>query len=470
MKFPTVEGLPEMRIFRVSPSQITSNPSNFGDPVLAFPSLGLSRDRAIQVFFNGFNYKEQQKPNCEYGKWAWDLRKDAPKRQRAAYKNNVFALKEKLHEPHQLPGPLNERNFNLSATLLPGPVNFPEMFATEALFIGNQSDNRDVRVQWEGKEVIRPLIIKELGEVFWGNFYMTDEHLCEDFDMIFYRSKTFLNPRCTYLWFTPGMLQDNNQGYHLDSLKQKPLSYEAALAVTKKKKATPCMGTFMSTFKDSLYMPDALVRHAFMRMLEETAGVKCDIGGKAEGYVNHAAHFIEAPPTWNEENTTSHYAPYKFNIAMENQLDHGYMTEKIFNPMLAGSTPVYFGAPDIAKYVNPRRFIHCDISETSIVKMRTGPTTTGERWMRVPEEEQNMTHQEMINFAKNTLEEELRPCVTKMVEYANDDTAYAKMLTEPAFSSESQKLFSKHAYVAEALLEAMTFLGRRDVPHETLSV
>ena len=37
-----------------------------------------------------------------------------------------------------------------------------------------------------------------------------------------------------------------------------------------------------------------------------------------------------------------------------------YFTEKLINALLAGTVPIYFGAPDVAKYVNPKRFIYCD--------------------------------------------------------------------------------------------------------------
>ena len=37
---------------------------------------------------------------------------------------------------------------------------------------------------------------------------------------------------------------------------------------------------------------------------------------------------------------------YKFTLALENSLLPHYMTEKIWEPLAAGSVPVYFGAPN----------------------------------------------------------------------------------------------------------------------------
>ena len=50
---------------------------------------------------------------------------------------------------------------------------------------------------------------------------------------------------------------------------------------------------------------------------------------------------------------------YKFNIAFENSLYPGYTTNKILNPMVANSIPIYWGNPFIAQEFNPKSFINC---------------------------------------------------------------------------------------------------------------
>lgn len=40
---------------------------------------------------------------------------------------------------------------------------------------------------------------------------------------------------------------------------------------------------------------------------------------------------------------------YKFTIAFENAISPEYVTEKFFDPLIAGSVPVYLGAPDVDK-------------------------------------------------------------------------------------------------------------------------
>jgi len=52
---------------------------------------------------------------------------------------------------------------------------------------------------------------------------------------------------------------------------------------------------------------------------------------------------------------------YKFTFAFENTISPGYVTEKIFDAMFAGSVPIYFGAPDITDFVHKNAFIDmCD--------------------------------------------------------------------------------------------------------------
>ena len=49
---------------------------------------------------------------------------------------------------------------------------------------------------------------------------------------------------------------------------------------------------------------------------------------------------------------------YKFTLAIENSTFPGYITEKILHPFLAGSLPVYWGAPNISSDYNPNSFVN----------------------------------------------------------------------------------------------------------------
>lgn len=50
---------------------------------------------------------------------------------------------------------------------------------------------------------------------------------------------------------------------------------------------------------------------------------------------------------------------YKFSIAFENTSSKGYTTEKLIEAKAAGTIPIYWGNPEIAKEFNTKSFINC---------------------------------------------------------------------------------------------------------------
>lgn len=59
---------------------------------------------------------------------------------------------------------------------------------------------------------------------------------------------------------------------------------------------------------------------------------------------------------WNSKR--EYISKYKFTIAFENYTYPGYHTEKILDPMIAGSIPIYIGNPKIEDHFNSSSFIH----------------------------------------------------------------------------------------------------------------
>jgi len=58
---------------------------------------------------------------------------------------------------------------------------------------------------------------------------------------------------------------------------------------------------------------------------------------------------------------------YKFTIAFENAIAEDYVTEKFFEPLIAGSVPVYLGAPNIDDFA-PGDHCYVNVSSFSSVK------------------------------------------------------------------------------------------------------
>lgn len=75
---------------------------------------------------------------------------------------------------------------------------------------------------------------------------------------------------------------------------------------------------------------------------------KVDSGGR---YLNNLGRTVEDKIQFIKD--------YKFTIAFENSSYPGYTTEKIFEPMLVNSIPIYWGNPLVYKDFNPKSFINC---------------------------------------------------------------------------------------------------------------
>lgn len=60
--------------------------------------------------------------------------------------------------------------------------------------------------------------------------------------------------------------------------------------------------------------------------------------------------------TWQKDKI-NYLKDFKFTIAFENIIENGYTTEKITQPMLAKSIPIYFGNPKIGEEFNKKSFV-----------------------------------------------------------------------------------------------------------------
>ena len=52
-----------------------------------------------------------------------------------------------------------------------------------------------------------------------------------------------------------------------------------------------------------------------------------------------------------EEGKLALSSEYLFTIAIENSINHDYITEKLWHPFIAGSVPIYLGAPNIQDWL-----------------------------------------------------------------------------------------------------------------------
>jgi len=63
------------------------------------------------------------------------------------------------------------------------------------------------------------------------------------------------------------------------------------------------------------------------------------------------------------------YSDYKFVLALENKMEHGYVTEKIINPLIANCIPIYWGSNNVFEFINKDRIIYApDYNDADLIK------------------------------------------------------------------------------------------------------
>jgi hypothetical protein len=91
--------------------------------------------------------------------------------------------------------------------------------------------------------------------------------------------------------------------------------------------------------------PNAVFRNNFFNLLNSRKHV--DSGG---GYLNNIGFKIQ--------NKLEFIKDYRFTISFENNSFPGYTTEKIYESMIAGSIPIYWGNERISEEFNTKSFIN----------------------------------------------------------------------------------------------------------------
>ncbi len=126
-----------------------------------------------------------------------------------------------------------------------------------------------------------------------------------------------------------------------DIFNQRP--HAAELLATKKK------------FCNFIYKnPHCAERNHFFRLLTKYKTV--DAAGPL---FHNTPGLIPRDHVSARESKLSFIRQYKFTIAFENESCLGYTTEKIIHALAAGSVPIYWGNPHIARTFNPATFINC---------------------------------------------------------------------------------------------------------------
>lgn len=106
-------------------------------------------------------------------------------------------------------------------------------------------------------------------------------------------------------------------------------------------------------FCNFLYSNPIHYREAFFKQLNKYK--KVDAPGSSMNNMPGIDHLCPGNK-WDVKR--SFLKDYKFTIAFENETFPGYQTEKLYDAMLAGSLPIYFGDPNIDLVFNTKSFVH----------------------------------------------------------------------------------------------------------------
>lgn len=105
----------------------------------------------------------------------------------------------------------------------------------------------------------------------------------------------------------------------------------------------------------------------------------------------------------------------------------------MFNGALGGGIPIYFGAADIGSYVNEKSVLHCNVNRSVIEEMRTfypRESKTNRRF-KLNNASSWPTQQELLKWADGYLRKELEPCVQRVIELDQNESAYREVLNQP---------------------------------------
>ncbi|CAI7813639.1 unnamed protein product, partial [Closterium sp. NIES-54] len=98
-----------------------------------------------------------------------------------------------------------------------------------------------------------------------------------------------------------------------------------------------------------------LMKHVPMHSFGACRSTTAQHGSELQLYP-HCAHTYGAQERWHHH-THCVQSHYLFSLAIENTRAPGYVTEKFFYPLEAGTVPIYIGAPDIAAFAPPDSYI-----------------------------------------------------------------------------------------------------------------
>ena len=76
-------------------------------------------------------------------------------------------------------------------------------------------------------------------------------------------------------------------------------------------------------------------------------------------YFNYRSYIGKLP----EDNPLYGIKPYKYYFMCENNAEHNYATEKIWEPILCETLCFYWGCPNLDDYIDSRAYVRLDVAD-----------------------------------------------------------------------------------------------------------
>jgi len=118
---------------------------------------------------------------------------------------------------------------------------------------------------------------------------------------------------------------------------------------------------YISTICSSKYFdPGHIKRVDFLKYIENKKDEKVCVDIFGDVFKIH--NFSRCKGSIPEDNKKIGIIPYKYYFMAENNQEHNYITEKIWEPIISECLCFYWGSPNISDYIDPRAYIALDLN------------------------------------------------------------------------------------------------------------
>jgi GR25 family glycosyltransferase involved in LPS biosynthesis len=248
----------------------------------------------------------------------------------------------------------------------------------------NKKINIKILCDWcNSKKICEEWNKMSKGECIWNNIRITHEDNNIDYYIIinkpYYENEKYINDKTIIFQMEP---QCNNQyqnwGVKTWGIWSNPDESKFLQVRTHKKYYNNCMWQLNKTYNELMkednilktynyisticsskyYDPGHIKRVNFLKFLENKndTTIKIDIYGS-----DNKLEFKNYIKSLDLDKKNDGILPYKYYFMAENNSEYNYITEKLWEPIIAECLCFYWGAPNVSDYIDKRAYITLDL-------------------------------------------------------------------------------------------------------------